>query len=417
MTMRKTQPHRSTTLRLLLENCPRAIDFYDAHAPIDRDAFQYGIAAHAVLQTLIEHPDDDVTARAEAVVRELVTNGRSFYGHAEPPMDVHAATTGRDVALAWLERDLDGLDPAWKAEVMLSVDRDWQPCEYEDAWLHAVIDVVGPCEYADEDMVATGQLVRDWKGSFATEAADLDSLQQKIQALLVAAHNPDAAFIRRQVTSLQTFQTFSEDLWLDEDGQATLDDWRRDIAHVCAQADVVGDDGRRPARPGPRCGGCRYVLRCEAATDAIFFDGPDSYVERDPVALAANYAILDAMRTEMAKTLRPATKQAPIQVDGGEVGYTTREIRKASTGSPVELIKAWVGPDDWAAWEREHADVLGLLAALKPGSSSIDAVGKILFQSRGPNRDPDWREKRDALKAATLTTTTGAVFGVTKSKD
>lgn len=412
--MRQHQPHRSTTLRLLLEACPRACDFYDANVPIDRTMFEYGVAAHAVLQGVIEHPDDPVEAVAEGVVRELVTNGRSFYGNAEPPMDVHAATTGRDVALAWLERDLDGLDPAWSAEVMLSVDREWQPCDYDDAWLHAVIDVVGPCEYTDEDMAADGWLCKDWKGSYQTEAADLDSLQQKIQALLVAAHHPDAAFLRRQVTSLQTFRTFSEDLWLDEDGVATLDQWRRDVEHLCAQAEVRDARGNRPARPGPRCGGCRYVLRCEAASEGIPQQWSGCTDATDVQALAVNYAVLKAHCDAMAPILRNATKQAPIEVDGGQVGYSTREVRTFAPGAAERLARAWFQPADFDAWARDNAELLGLITAMKPGTTSIKAIGKILYKATGATKTADFKDLRKALEAETLITITRAAFGVQK---
>jgi len=408
--------HRSTTLRIVLNHCCKALDFYDAHVPIDREVFAYGIAAHAVLEALVKHPGDDASERAEAVVRELVTNGRSFYGQPEPPMDVEAAIEGRNVALAWLARDFDGIDPRWEAEVMLSVDREWKPCAYEDAWLHAIIDVVGPCTYEDDEMAVEGMLHRDWKGSYATEEADLYSLQQKIQTLLVVAHNTDTAFIRRQVTSLRTFWTYTEDMWLDDEGQETLAQWRRDVGHACAQADVVDDAGRRPARPGPRCGGCPYVLNCEAATDAIHCDGPDSYVDRDPVALAENYAVIDAMRTEMAKVLRPATKQGPIQVEGGEVGYQVSVKRVATDDAPEALALEWFKPDDWAQWQREHEDVLGLIAAMKLGSGQIDALGKVLFPGRGATAIEEFKEMREDLEDATLQEKFGAKFGVTKGK-
>jgi hypothetical protein len=407
---------RSTSIRLMLDYCPRAVDHYDAGEPSDTAGFQYGVAAHAVLQALIEHPDDDPAARAEAVVRELVTNGRSFYEHREPPMHPEAACAGRDVALDWLARDLDGLCEGWRAEVMLSVDRDWQPCDYDRAWLHAVIDVVGPAEYDDGETQASGVLVRDWKGSYQTEEADLGSLQQRIQALLVAAHHPGAAFLRRQVVSLRTAQTFSEDLWLDEAGQATLARWRRDIEHVAAQYHARDEAGRRPARPGACCGGCPYVLRCEEARDAIplFWAGAPDVEFADPAVLAEHYAAMRAMSDAMAAILRRATSEVPIPVPGGSVGFTTRTTREAAPDGARALAAAWFNPADPAAWERDHADVLGLLQVLRPGASGIEAVGKILYPGKGASKMADFRERREALESATLTEKTGATFGVTR---
>ena len=413
------KPHRSTSLNTLLNWCPRALDHHEAHVPRDRDVFQSGVAAHAVLEAWIKNPDADPGKLSEAVVRELVTHGRSFYGHPEPPMDVHAATAGRDIALAWLARDFDGLDPSWDAEVMLSVDRQWQPFDtYEGAWLHAVIDVVGPCVHEDDDFFAEGVLLRDWKSAWTTSADDLDKLQQKIQACIVAAHYPDAAFIRRQVTNLRTGQTFTADLWMDDEGRETLAQWHRDIAHVCAQAEAVGPDGRRVARPGPRCGGCPWVLRCEASGEAIPQKWGDlvDVGDTDPAQLAVYYAILDAMRTEMAKTLRHATKEAPIEVDGGVVGYSERVTREAADDAPATIARAWFRPADWATWEREHEDVLGLLAAIKPGASAIKAIGSVLWPGRGPGKVADFKDQRASLEDAALTTKIGAVFGVTKGQ-
>ena len=409
--------HRSTTLNLLLRTCPAALDMYDAHVPYDREVYQYGVASHAVLEAIVKQPDHDPAELAESVVRELVTNGRSFYGHAEPPMDVHAATDGRDVALGWLARDFDGIDPRWQAETMLSVDRNWNPCEHRNAWLHAIIDVTGPCTYEDEEMAVEGVLHRDWKGSWVTSADDLHTLQLKIQTCLVAANNPDAAFIRRQVTNLRTGQTFSEDLWMDDEGRETLAQWRRDIAHVCAQAEAVGPDGRRVARPGPRCGGCPYVLTCSDATQGLpmgWTCDRDEYT--DIVQLARYYAIIDAMRTEMAKTLRHATKEAPIIVDGGEVGYQARVTRVATDDAPEALALAWFKPDNWSQWQRENEETLGLLAAAKLGAGQIKAIGMVLFPGRGDSAIAEFKEMRADLEDATLQEKIGAVFGVTKSK-
>jgi len=401
--------HRSTTLNLLLKACPAALDLYAANTPYDRTVYQSGIAAHAVLQALIDHPDDDVTARAESVVRDLVTNGRTFYGQTEPPMALEPAIEGRDVALSWLARDFDGLGEGWEAEVMLSVDREWQPCDHESAWLHAVVDVVGPCEYADDEFDAAGVLCRDWKGSYATESTDLDALQQKIQACLVAAHNPDVAFIRRQVTSLRKVQTYIDDLWLDEEGQETLAQWRRDIEHLCAQSEAVGDDGRRPARPGPCCGGCPYVLACEDAASVEWAEN-----ERDPIVIARAYATTRAIGDELAKTLRAATRHAPIEIDGMRVGYSTRETQTPRDDAVETLARAWFDPADWATWERENGEVLGLLTALRPGTAAVKALGRALFPAKGPGRVDDFRELREAWEAATLATKARDMFGVAK---
>ena len=45
-------PYRSTSLKLVEAACPRALDFSEASVPYDRDVFQVGIVAHAVLEGL-----------------------------------------------------------------------------------------------------------------------------------------------------------------------------------------------------------------------------------------------------------------------------------------------------------------------------------------------------------------------------
>jgi hypothetical protein len=122
-----------------------------------------------------------------------------------------------------------------------------------------------------------------------------------------------------------------------------------------------------------------------------------------------------AMVAEMAKTLRHATKEAPIEVDGGTVGISIIEQRKPTPETAATLARAWFDPDDWNAWERENPEVLGMLAAMKPGAAQVKAIGGALYQSRGANKIDDWRERREALMGEALRVVESGRFGVVRS--
>ena len=399
--------HRSTTLGLFARTCARALDHYDARMPYDRTVYQTGIAAHAVLQIAGQHPDRLVAEVADAVVHELTTTGRAFDGDPEAPMPVEAAAEGARIALGYLAHH--DLSPTARYEVGLAAGSIWQAVPYSrDAHYVAALDVLDLIEDSDDDGYAsTVAVARDYKTSWATGSADLESLQMRGQAVLAAIHHPEAAIVRREVVSLRTGQTYAADLVLDDDGTATLARWRRDLDALIAAADHRGPDGRRPASPGACCVGCPYVLRCDAAR--AWWAGS---VPSDPVGMATAYAVLEAARDALAPLVKAAAADGAIGIPGGSVGFVATPQRSALATSASTVAREWFHVRDAGEWEAANGAWLGLLDAIGVGVSAVENVAKRLHPGRGPTKRDGWREAREELVDRCVASGVVAKFGI-----
>lgn len=389
--------YSSTILGMLDKYCPRALDFAEAGQFRDREFFQAGIAAHAILQAIGEAPEStDPRETAEAVVRTLVTEGRSFHGHPEPPMSPEQATTGRDIALRYLA--MHAMPVAGKYEMGLAVDKDWQPVPYrsKDAYYRAAIDVVQVSEDVSDDgypicTVAT----TDWKSAWPTSADELETIQLRGQAALAWAHNPSATVLIRRAVNLRTGASYEAETVMDEDGSRIVAGWRADIGHAIAAAEARGADGKRPARPGSGCMGCPYLMACP---DSLPMRG-----DRDPISLAKEWMLLEAWRAGILPKLKELAAETAIDTGAGMVGYGPKTKREATTDAPRAIAAGWFQGE---ATETE----VGLLTAVKLGASNVDAAAKVLYPY--DKADPAWKENRAALLAACLRDVTTIEFGV-----
>ena len=407
--------YRSTRLRLIEEHCPRALDFEEARTPYDRAIFQVGVAAHAVIEAIGKHMADggdvDQARIGDAIVRELVTNGRSFEGIAEPPMSVADATAGRDLALDYLVSH--ELSPTAHYEHGLAVDADWQPVAYDapNAWYRAAIDAFEVIEDTDEDGYTTTILVTtDWKSAWPTNAEELDTVQMKGQSAVALAHFPGATILRRGAVNLRTGVRFEVDVVMDDLGVATVDQWRRDIGHLVAAAEVRESNGQRPARPGVGCAGCPFLSRCEAARE--FMRG-GIHEDADAEHTATQFAVADAFRKELFAWAKAATAAGAIAIEGGVVGYTEKAKREPIETVAMALAMAWFKPTDPTEWAAANGETLGLLKVLSPGVGSIESVAKVLFPA---NRSKENKALREQLAAKLTTSTTSVEFGITRTK-
>jgi hypothetical protein len=400
--------YRSTTLKLAASACNHALDHYEAGSPYDREPFAAGIAAHAVAQvageTVRAGKELDLVAVGDAVVRELVTRGRSFDGVPEPPMSVDAAARGRQLAVDWLL--FNPPSPTARYEAGLAVNRRWEPVAYDapDAYYRAALDVLDIIEDTDEDGFGGIILsVEDYKSAPPTDADELDTVQIRGQLAVALAHHPEALIGRRGVVNLFKRRRFTADLTLDDEGRAQVDQWRRDIDHAIAAAEVRGPDGRRPANPGAGCVACPYVLRCEAAR-AMFRDTMAAKgAEVDRVTLATRYAVAKAMAEGLGKLTREAAREAPIEIPGGWVGYAPKTERSVRPGAHRILAREWFKVAEEAAveWEAEHGQTLGLLAALDLGAGNVtDAIKALVPYSRAVKET--YKADRERLEAALL---------------
>lgn len=401
---------RSTSLKTAERHCLAALDFLEAGTPYDRGMFATGIAAHAVLQEAIQRPDANREALADAVVRTLTTTGRAFDGVPEPPLAIEPALAGRDLALAYLEEH--ELPAGARAEAGLAVDRDWKPVPYDspDAYWKAAVDVIYEDTFEDDDVAAQGIVVRDWKSAWPTDADELDTVQLRGQALVAVAHNPGADFVRREVVNLRTGRLYESMLWLDDDGKNMLVTWRRDLDLAIAAAEHRGPDGKRPAAPGAGCLGCPFLLRCNAARAHL---RGGAITEPTAEAVAVRLAVIEAARDELIAMGKVVLAEGSVAVPGGLVGYVAKSQREPASTATADLAHTWFQVDDASAWDAEHGDVLGLLAALKPGVSALENAAKVLHPfTRG---DTAWKQRRADLESVLLATKTVTRFGVYKT--
>lgn len=369
--------HRSTSLKYFVKHCPAALGFYEADEPMDRDIFQPGIAAHAVLQELTEAANRQIDVQdagkarriGEAVARTLMTEGRSFDGVPEPPMSPDAAVEGRDIALEWAAWNPIG--PGSQAEVGLAIDAKGNACAYDDpaARYVAILDDLRLQEVGDEEYSGRAAVLTDYKSSWPTDATELDTVQMRGQAVLVdAKHGGEIDIITRRVANLRTRQTFEHTLSPEED-RAMLEQWKRDILALCDAADETRD-----ARPGAGCAGCPWAHSCPDAWSAV----------KDAQGVASQFAAAQAIRDDLFDLAKLVCKEQPQQVADGLVGYHAKPARYVPVEAYRTLALHWFGvvPEDAEAWAAEHSSMLGLLAALKLGVTQVEAAAKSLYPGR-----------------------------------
>ncbi len=403
--------HRSTSLRYLEDHCPRALDHYEAGVPYDRDVYQVGVAAHAVIEMAGKHPDRPREELAHQVAVALCTEGRSFEGEPEGPLRPQHAVAGRDIALRFLAAH--ELSPSAKFEHGLAVDREWQPVPYDspEVYYRAAVDMLEVIEDTDEDGYTTTTVVTtDWKSAWPTSTAELDTLQLHGQTALALAHYPEATILRRRAANLRTLAIFEADVFVDEDGLATVGNWRKDIELLIAVAEHRSQDGSRPARPGATCIGCPYVSRCVPARAWL----RGSLLEATPEAIATRLAVADAVRKELWEQAKSVAGEGAIDIPGGAVGFITTRERVPRPDIGELLALAWFGAADPKTWrEANHStdQWVGLLQTLPIGVGAAEAVAKLLHPS-GKGRD--WRPLREALVSQCVVSQPATKFSIAK---
>lgn len=377
------RPHRSTTLNLFAKHCPAALDHHERGTPYPRDHFAAGVAAHAVLQALAEQPRADPAEVARLTAIELASKGRSFEGAPEPALPIDAVNEGARLALTW--HALHPLPEDAKPEIGLAVDRHWQPVPYNSpaARATAVLDLRYTAVEEVDGEPYYGVAHLDYKSAFSADASDLDSLQMKIQALVVLAHAEDEpAFIRQEIGALRTQQVHSRTVWLDNAGQDLIAAWRQDVEIAMAAADVQP----RQARPGAGCPGCPYLHACAPARAMI------DAVSADP----ERYAVIDAERTRLRALIAAQAASARLPIPGGFVGYVGIERRTPKPDALINLGAQWhdVAPEDREEWRARNAAWTGLLGAIPPTMGAVNALAAALHPRRA--RTP-YKEQRAAL--------------------
>jgi hypothetical protein len=392
--------YRSTSLKLWAQ-CPLALQHFIDGTPQDRDLFATGIAAHAILQAVGEatrQANSEISVdRLNRIVQEttqrLMQQPRLFDGQPEPPLPPEAAIAGRTLALGWLM--YNGLSPTARYETGLGIRADGSACAYDDndCRYKAAIDVIDSTVISDEETESEAVIVGEYKTAWSTDASELDTLQCRGQAVIAAAHYPDATAVISRVYNLRTGQTFERTLYPGSPDDADmLDQWRRDIMMACNAADK-----NRIARPGIQCGSCSYFHHC---ADALQYE---------PTAIVDRYLAAVGQAAALSPVVRQLADQQPIETESGAVGWMRTESRSPRADAYRDIAIIWhsgSGPE----WSQNNGATLGLLASLQITTAQVERVAKSLYPGK------DNREVRNEFIADLTETVAGKKFVTTPKK-
>ena len=406
----------STKLHIALAYCNHALDHFEDGTPQVRDQYQFGIAWHAICASIKELgikegrtlTEDEIELVADVTADRLVGEPHKYRGREEPPPPAEGVYRARDFALKryrYLPPPTSG-----QVEIGLAIDKDGYsvPFGSDEAYFDGVLDYrdFEPPHRDDDGVFQYGRrIIEDDKSSWHDRGNWLQSIQAKGYTLLAHADdlkfNRDVGIIERRVYNGRTETTYSDIVnVMTEEGIALLDKWQRDIF---ALVEMVNRPGPRMANPGPRCMGCPFVRHCEPAKQLIGIQ----WQEGDPdTALASQYAAAVSLVDSLKPFVREASKERPVTVPGGEVGYAPQEKRKAREGAHRDVLRALP----------EFISTSDVLAMMKPGAAQYENVAKRLYPGQGPNKDPDWSEHREAFLDTVLEIEITPKFGVRKDE-
>ena len=369
--------YHPTELTLLTENCPAALDMREKRIPYDRTLFAAGIAAHAIMETAgnkvrelnRQLESEEIAAIAAEVVKRLIGEGRSYDGKPEPPLNPERVFEGRDMAVKYLNNH--PISTTGLCEIGFAYDKSWKNVEYyaENARFRTILDVLDVIEDGNEEWVGRILEVTDYKTSWRADKSELDTLQRRAQAVTVwkSKYCKDVDGIRLRVVNLRTGGEYTREIWLTENGQETLRQWQSDLEQAMDAADWKDKDGKRPTSPGLRCMNCSYVLSCTPAKHFVYHTDLEDYA---PQGVANAYAVAKSITQKYESMAREACDRGTIETGDGLVGFIDKVRKIAASDAPDRL---------WATWKGAGGDVVGLLTAMKPGSSNLERAAKKLY--------------------------------------
>ena len=376
--------YHSTNLQLVANHCHYALELYEQRVPYSRDVFGVGIAAHAVLEAVAACTnelgrvltEEEVKVSALGICERLMSVGRSYDGHAEPPMKPEDVFAGQELALDWL-LGMEPAQPGTMIEQGLGLDADGQPCDYwkgDGLTIRTILDSVRIHTEADEESARKVLTVRDWKSAWSTDESALDTLQRRIQAVTAWRYFGPVDVLRLEVVNLRLQKTYTKDLFREDGLDEQIAEWWSQVAATVRALDAQKALGPRPAAPGAGCGGCPFALSCSHAADFYERRGLFRTVEQKATA----YAVMTALRDEIAKELRIEAEDQPVQINGGSVGFLVKEKMKLKADGYSTL---------WDRWSEGGGEVLGFAKALSLGSGNAVKMVKALYSDRTAKAD------------------------------
>lgn len=376
--------YHSTNLNLVSQHCHYALELQEQRIPYSRNVFAVGIVAHAVIEAALrcaneigrELTEEETNVCALGTCERLLRDGRSFDGHGEPPMLPEDVFAGQTVAMDWL-LGVEPAAPGAQVEHGIGLDADGQPVDYwkgDGLTIRTILDVVRIATEEDEESSRRVVTVRDWKTAWSTDAGALETLQRKIQAVAAWRTFGPADVLRLEVVNLRTQKVYAKDYYAEDGIEAQIAEWWRYVQTLTRALDAQKLIGPRPASPGAGCSGCPYALQCNHAADFYERRGLFRTVEQKAIA----YAVMSALRDELANELRLEAQDHPLPINGGSVGFQVKEKMKLKDGGYQTL---------WERWSEAGGEILGFAKALGLGSGNAVKMAKALYFDRKAKAD------------------------------
>lgn len=365
-------PTHSTQISMLLKHCPQAMAWaMEGRKWISEARLDLGVCAHAAMQACAGVDDRNAWySLADGIVAELSSKGYKWDGTRQPPLNLEQAQQGASLAIEWMERN-GSIPASAHVELGLSINDAGEPCDYEDGYLQAILDVIENEVVEDEEgATETHLVVADWKTAWNADESLFDGLQAKIQATVANAHFPVWDVLRMEIRNLRTWRVHSMEIRRDDEGEALLAKWKHDAMQAAQVARLAYE--HVVAVPGAGCVGCPYCAVCFECEHAIA--SPTA-----AVAWLTAKAKQEALRPVIAKQCR----EAPIITDEGWIGYEAKA--KAAPTKDVPRV-LW---DYWHSAPNEDS-IVGLLTAMKPGVTQVRAVAKAIGKVEGKDAEADF---------------------------
>lgn len=393
--------YHSTAISLVSRCCPFALQLREEGTPEDRSIYQPGIVAHAILEAVqncandIERPltEEEIQTTALGVCERLMSVGRSFDGHAEPPISPEAVMLGKDLALGYLA--WNPMEPGAFTEVGIALDENSARTGYGSraSMVLTILDHVRKADESDEESAQSVLTVRDYKTAWSTDESELDTLQRRIQAVAAWRAYGPTDVLALQVVNVRLGKVYEKRLYRADGLDEQIGAWWADIAATCRALDAQKKLGKRPASPGRGCLSCPFVQRCEHAKDYI----ERRQMHRTPEQRGIAYAVVTAMRAELATEMRADTEEAPVPIPGGVVGTVAKTRQVLAPEGYATLAERWT---------ETGGEIRGFGKALGLTDSNARSMAKTLYFDRSAKAD------REALLAEVLTEETVREFGI-----
>jgi hypothetical protein len=378
--------YHPSDISLRERHCGYAITLKKNGATRDRNVFQVGIAAHAVLEEVGKairiNPDltpQDIKQIADNTAHELCTKGRAYDRIPEPPMKISQAIEGAKIALQYMQ--FNPLDPEALYEQPLAFDKDWNQVDYydENAAFRTLLDYLHIYKEIDEDGEATTYaIVRDYKSSWYLNTEMLDNLQRRAQALVVCLAYEEVDVLLLQIHGLRNNQKLERKVYTHHELDL-LNEWKDNITLALKALNET-----QIPDPGTACYGCPYIESCEYAK------------HESQKKIANQYAIAISVAKELEKKLRAMAKEQPIKTNNATIGYVKKE-RNTTAANAMDTL--------WKTWHENKGTTEAFLDMLKITAADAKKIIKALSKNG---------LDKDALLESTMITKNYSQFGIHK---